>query len=175
MVRERKDAPASLRSRLDEDLDVMIVKVIVLIACFHCFFIQEELFLRVGGKDTNVNKGIAFLKGSLFDLESSSVEQPPLTANAEEFIRKNSEANVLSRFGAMFFEYLYAMEIENDEDSGYYESAPAVKEESYQRIIVGPSMLEVTIGVVHRMEMVMKLAEDDANSRKGKYGTVYRN
>ena len=63
------------------------------------------------------------------------------------------------------------MEIENNEDSGYYEPVPAVKEESHQRIIVGPSMLEVTSGVVHRMEMVMKLAEDDANLRKGKYGT----
>lgn len=139
--------------------------------------IQEELFLRVGGKDTNDNKGIAFLKGSLFDLDSSTVEQTQFTANAEEFLRKNSEANVLSRFGAMFFEYLYVMEIEKDEDSGYYESTPAVKEESHQRIIVGPSMLEVTSGVVHRMEMVMKLAEDDANLRKGKYmctGTRHR-
>ena len=133
-------------------------------------FIQEELFLKVGGKDTNADKGIAFLKGSLFDLESSSTEQPQLTANAEEFSRKNAEANVLSRFGAMFFEYLYVMEIENNDDSSYYESTPAVKEESHQRIIVGPSTLEVTSGVVHRMEMVIKLAEDDAYLRKGKYG-----
>jgi hypothetical protein len=130
--------------------------------------VQEELFLRIGGKDTNVNKGIAFLEGSLFDLESDSRDQPQFTANAEEFLRTNSEANVLSRFGAMFFEYLYTMDIESNEDSSYYESTPTVKEESHQRLIVGPSMLEITSGVVHRMEMVMKLSEDDANLRKGK-------
>ena len=67
----------------------------------------------------------------------------------------------------MFFEYLYTMDIESNEDSSYYESTPAVKEESYQRMIVGPSMLEISSGVVHRMEMVMKLSEDDANARKG--------
>jgi hypothetical protein len=116
----------------------------------------------------NIDKGISFLKGSLFDLESTnSTEQTQFTGNAEEFLRKNSEANVLSRFGAMFFEYLYTMDIESNEDSSYYESTPAVKEESYQRMIVGPSMLEITSGVVHRMEMVMKLSEDDANARKG--------
>ena len=67
----------------------------------------------------------------------------------------------------MFFEYLYTMNVENNEDGSYYESTPAVKEESHQRLIVGPSMLQITSGVVHRLEMVGKLAEDDANSRKG--------
>ena len=67
----------------------------------------------------------------------------------------------------MFFEYLYSMDIESDDESSYYESTPAVKEESHQRIIVGPSTIEITSGVFHRMEMVMKLSEDDANLRKG--------
>ena len=114
-----------------------------------------------------MNKGIAFLNGSLFDLESTSTEQRRFTADAEEFSRTNSESNVLSRFGAMFFEYLYSMDIESDDESSYYESTPAVREESHQRIIMGPSTIEITSGVFHRMEMVMKLSEDDANLRKG--------
>lgn len=128
---------------------------------------QEELFLRVGARDTSKNEGIAFLKGSLFHLDPNSKEKAMLSEDAQEFLRRNTEANILSRFGAMFFEYLYTMNIKNNDDDAYYETTPAVDEESHQRIIVGPTSFEITRGVVHRMEMVMKLAEDDANSRKG--------
>ena len=123
--------------------------------------------MRLGGKDNRENKGVPFLKGSLFDQEFNSAEPPEFVANADEFLRKNSEINVHPRFGAMFFDYLYTMDVEEAETADYYESMPSVKEVSHQRLILGPSMFEVTSGVVHRLELVMKLAEEDTHSRKG--------
>lgn len=134
----------------------------------HFFFIQEELFLRLGGKANHEDRGVLFLKGSLFDQGFKSAELPEFVSNAEEFLRRNSEAVVLSRFEAMFFDYLYTLDIEKDGTTDYFESTPLVKEESHQRLILGSSTCEITSDVVHRLELIMKLAEEESNLRKGR-------
>ena len=120
------------------------------------FLIQEKLFLRLGGKANNEDRGVLFLKESLFDQGFKSAELPEFVSNAEEFLRKNSEVVVLSRFGAMFFDYLYTMDIEKEGTMDYFESTPLVKEQSHQRLILGSSMCEITSDVVHRLELIMK-------------------
>lgn len=151
------------------DISFLIAFIWYICTKWNAFFlyVQEELFLSVGGKNTNGDKGVEFLKGSLFDFELSNLaKSPQFNSIPEELLHKNSESSVLSRFGAVFFEYSYTLDIVDD-DNGYFESMPVVKEALHQRIIVGPSMCQITSGVFHRLEMVMEFSEDDANVRKG--------
>lgn len=127
------------------------------------------LFLKIGAKDASSSKSVSFLKGSLFDFEGnlSKPQLYELPQDMKEFRRENSETNVLERFGAIFFEYLYTMEVKGAEDGVYYMTVPAVKEESEQRYIFGSSMVEITSSLVHKLELVFKLAGHDVNLRKG--------
>lgn len=119
-----------------------------------------------------------FLRGSLFDNgERSSFEIPELTFNAEEFLKIHNETLALRRYGAFFLDYLYTMEIEPERDQDSDESQVEglevvgeirlVKELSFQRTIVGPTHVQLSTSMMHRMELVLKLAFDDIVPRKG--------
>ena len=122
-----------------------------------------------------------FLRGSLFDnAETSSLEIPELTFNPEEFLKVHNEALALKRYGAVFLDYLYTMEIEperNSENDGESQEEGLevvgeirlVKELSFKRMIVGPTHLQLSSSMMHRMELVLKLSFEDIIPRKGEY------
>jgi len=129
-----------------------------------------------------------FLRGSLFDnTEQSSLEIPELTFNAEEFLNAHNETLALRRYGAFFLDYLYTMDIEpeKDPDSVSDEQVDGlevvgeirlVKELSFKRLILGPTHLQLSSSMVHRMELVSKLSFEDIIPRKGEnffYGKYY--
>ena len=122
-----------------------------------------------------------FLRGSLFDnTKVSSLEIPELIFNTEEFLKVHNEALALRRYGALFLDYLYTMEIEperNSENDGESQvegvevvgEIRLVKELSFKRMIVGPTHLQLSSSMMHRMELVLKLSFEDIIPRKGQY------
>ena len=115
--------------------------------------------------------------------ERSSLAIPDLTIDAEEFLKIHNEKLALRRYGAFFADYLYTMEIEpeSDQDAGenqlegleIFGEIRLVKEMSFKRLIVGPTHLQLSTSMMHRLELVLKLAFDDIVPRKGMTYTVY--
>lgn len=115
--------------------------------------------------------------------ERSSLAIPDLTFDAEEFLKIHNEKLALRRYGALFADYLYTMEIEpeSDQDAGenqlegleIFGEIRLVKEMSFKRLIVGPTHLQLSTSMMHRLELVLKLAFDDIVPRKGMTYTVY--
>lgn len=115
--------------------------------------------------------------------ERSSLAIPDLTFDAEEFLKIHNEKLALRRYGALFADYLYTMEIEpeSDQDAGenqlegleIFGEIRLVREMSFKRLIVGPTHLQLSTSMMHRLELVLKLAFDDIVPRKGMTYTVY--
>lgn len=138
------------------------------------------MFITIIGPKEDSSDSSGFLRGSLFDnTEGSSLEIPELTFDAEEFLKVHNEALALRRYGAFFLDYLYTMEIEperNPESDSESQvdglevvgEIQLVKELSFKRMIVGPTHLQLSTSMMHRMDMVLKLAFEDIVPRKGK-------
>ena len=137
------------------------------------------MFITIISPKDDSSDSSGFLRGSLFDNnERSSFEIPELTFNAEEFLKVHNEVLALRRYGAFFLDYLYTMEIEperNPEGDGESQveglevvgEIRLVKELSFKRMIVGPTHLQLSTSMMHRMEMVLKLSFEDIVTRKG--------
>ena len=137
------------------------------------------MFLNIRSPKEDPLDSSGFLRGSLFDnTEQSSLEIPELTFNAEEFLKLHNETLALRRYGAFFLDYLYTMDIEpeKDPDTASKDEVEGlevvgeirlVKELSFKRVIVGPTHLQVSSSMVHRMELVSKLSFEDIVPRKG--------
>lgn len=137
------------------------------------------MFLSIRGPEMDLVDSSGFLRGSLFDnTELSSLEIPELTFNAEEFLKARNETLALRRYGALFLDILYTMEIEPEKtsDSTSEDQVDGVevitdirlmKEFSFRRIIVGPTHLQMSSSMVHKMELIFKLSFEDLVARKG--------
>ena len=142
-------------------------------------FLQEEMFLSIRTQKEDPLDSSGFLRGSLFDnTEQSSLEIPELIFNGEEFLRAHNETLALRRFGAFFVDYLYTMDIEPEKDPDAASDDQAdglevvseirlVKELSFKRMIVGPTHLQLSSSMVHKLELVSKLSCEDLIPRKG--------
>lgn len=141
--------------------------------------LQEEMFLSIRTPEEDPLDSSGFLRGSLFDnTEQSSLEIPELIFNAEEFLRAHNETLALRRYGAFFADYLYTMDIEPEKDPDAASNDQVdglevvgeirlVKELSFKRIIVGPTHLQLSSSMVHKLELVSKLSCEDLIPRKG--------
>lgn len=159
---------------------LLILKLKALLSCL----LQEDMFITIISPKEDSSDSSGFLRGSLFDnTETSSLEIPELTFNAEEFLKVHNEALALRRYGALFLDYLYTMEIEperNSENDGESQveglevvgEIRLVKELSFKRMIVGPIHLQLSSSMVHRMELVLKLSFEDIIPRKGQYTCI---
>lgn len=139
------------------------------------------MFITIISPKEGSSDSAGFLRGSLFDnAETSSLEIPELTFNTEEFLKVHNEALALRRYGAIFLDYLYTMEIEperNSDNDGESQveglevvgEIRLVKELSFKRMIVGPTHLQLSSSMMHRMELVLKLSFEDIIPRKGEY------
>ena len=136
------------------------------------------MFLSIRSPKQDPMDSSGFLRGSLFDnTGQSSLEIPELTFNAEEFLKAHNETLALRRYGAFFLDYLYTMDIEPEKEDSTSEDQEdglevvgeirLVKELSFKRIIVGPTHLQLSSSMLHRMELVSKLSFEDIIPRKG--------
>ncbi|KAK3753814.1 hypothetical protein QZH41_018464 [Actinostola sp. cb2023] len=101
----------------------------------------------------------------------------------DELEEKHSESYALQRYGAFFFDYLYTMTIESEEGDSTEESDAVgmdylgkiklVREVSHKRIILGPTHLQITTGLLHRMMKIYDFSSDDAPDRKVKDAPFY--
>ena len=139
------------------------------------------MFITIISPKEDSSEASGFLRGSLFDsTETSSLEIPELTFNAEEFIKVHNEGLALRRYGALFLDYMYTMEIEPEKNpendvEGQVEGLEVVceirlvKELSFKRMIVGPTHVQLSSSMMHRLELVLKLSFEDIIPRKGRY------
>ena len=143
------------------------------------FSLQEEMFLSIRTPNEDPMDSSGFLRGSLFDnTEQSSLEIPELTFNAEEFLKAHNETLALRRYGGFFVDYLYTMDIEPQKDSDAVSEDQVdglesvgeirlVKELCFKRMILGPTHLQLSSSMVHKLELVSKLSFEDLIPRKG--------
>ena len=165
------------RYRYMHTFTLLVLKLKALLFCL----LQEDMFITIISPKEDSSDSSGFLRGSLFDnTETSSLEIPELTFNAEEFLKVHNEALAIRRYGALFLDYLYTMEIEperNSENDGESQvdglevvgEIRLVKELSFKKMIVGPIHLQLSSSVMHRMELVLKLSFEDIIPRKGQY------
>ena len=139
------------------------------------------MFLNIRGAQEEPSVLAGFLRGSLFDTEAadaSELELPELVFDAEEFLRNHNEEHALHRYGALFFDYLYTMDIDPAKDAEEGEEDESVglevvckirlvTEESWKRILIGPVQLQMSPSLLHRLEFISKLAFDDILPRAG--------
>ena len=137
------------------------------------------MFLSIRGPEMDIADSSGFLRGSLFDNnELSSLEIPELTFSAEEFLKAHNETLALRRYGALFLDLLYTMEIEPEKTSHSTSEDQVdgvevitdirlVNEFSFRRIVVGPTHLQLSSSMVHKMELISKLSFENLVPRKG--------
>ena len=137
------------------------------------------MFITIISPKEDSSDSAGFLRGSLFDNNDiSSLEIPELTFNTDEFLKVHNEALALRRYGAFFLDYLYTMEIEPEKDPESVNESQVeglevvgeirlVKELSFKRMIVGPTHLQLSTSMMHRMELILKLSFEDIVPRKG--------
>ena len=134
------------------------------------------MFLRVGSSLEGQTDPSGFLRGSLFDNGSQSTfELPELVFEADKFLEGHSEEHALRRFGAVFFDYLYTMEIDADRNTDDAERTDIedvnritlVHEASHKRLLLAGIQLQCSSSLLHRLELIYKYAFDDLPPRKG--------
>nr|XP_002741992.1 PREDICTED: vacuolar protein sorting-associated protein 13B-like [Saccoglossus kowalevskii] len=124
-------------------------------------------FLYCG--DFNIEKKQEnYITGSLFDGESpeNNAERTMFIFDLEQHQMKYSESWALQRFGAFWLDYIFTMDVKDDEGSrsSSRHSSEAqfhtVKEMSSNKVLFGPSTWNINSSAVHRLQKFVFCAND---------------
>lgn len=142
------------------------------------FFSKDELIFQLGTPKNTADSGVVFLEGSLFQqpINGSSKDTIPckktvLPEKGKQFI----EGKVTKKFGAVFLDYFYLMELPQEITPGpdSRKSDPKekdlIKETSTKRLIIGNLHVFINSKVSHMVTKIMEYCADDSPQRKSMF------
>ncbi|XP_070535266.1 intermembrane lipid transfer protein VPS13B-like [Ptychodera flava] len=127
---------------------------------------HQQPFVTCG--DFNADrKQLIYTSGSLFDGESpeNNKKRTQFIFDVEEHQMKYSETLALQRFGAFWLDYLYTMEVREDEGSKSSRHSEEMqynttKETSSKKFLFGSSSWNINSSAIHRLQKFIFCAND---------------
>lgn len=108
----------------------------------------------------------AFLRSSLYDPETESeTDLPDSIFSWERHINRVTEATLLERTPALAFDYVYQLELPQENASEYLSQLGSeleysnFQERALLRLAVGPFQLKISYGLCHRLSAIQYAAE----------------